>query len=72
MVITTAAGPVGTAAIYNADSNKSPSRGASKGDQGIGLTKGISPREQFVRWEHDVPVARAIAHVPGKLSRRIQ
>ena len=67
VVTTTAAGPVGTAAIYNADADKTPSRGASKEDQGIGLTKGVSPREQFIRWEHDVPVAKAIAHVPGQL-----
>ncbi|KZT63320.1 hypothetical protein DAEQUDRAFT_815723 [Daedalea quercina L-15889] len=62
---TSSVGPVGTAAIYNADASKSPTFGTGREDRGIGLTKGVSPREQLVRWETKVPVAHAIAHVPG-------
>lgn len=30
------------------------------------MTKGVSPREQFLRWD-EIPETKAIAHVPGKL-----
>jgi len=62
---TTSAGPVGTAAIYNVDSSKGSSRADGKVDRGIGVTKGVSPRQQLVRWEEKVPAAKAVAHVPG-------
>ncbi|TFY65221.1 hypothetical protein EVJ58_g2103 [Rhodofomes roseus] len=62
---TTAAGPVGTAAIYNAEAGKGPGRGAGNAHGGIGVSNGVSPRQQLVRWENEVPIARAVTHVPG-------
>ncbi|KAH9919805.1 uncharacterized protein B0H18DRAFT_1026300 [Fomitopsis serialis] len=47
------------------EEGKGSSRADGKVDRGIGVTKGVSPRQQLVRWEEKVPVARAVAHVPG-------
>lgn len=48
-------------AVYNADYT----RRAGREDRGVGVTKGVSPREQFLRWQ-EIPETKVIAHVPGE------
>ncbi|KAL6302988.1 hypothetical protein BKA93DRAFT_364114 [Sparassis latifolia] len=56
---------LGDAAIYGGASGRKASRSAGKEDWGVGVNKGVSVHEQFVRWGPDVPVTKALAHVPG-------
>ncbi|KAF9805454.1 hypothetical protein IEO21_09047 [Rhodonia placenta] len=56
---------VSGAAIYNVESGSTVGRDAGKDDRGVGVTKGVSPSDQFLRWEDQVPRASALVHVPG-------
>ncbi|EMD35587.1 hypothetical protein CERSUDRAFT_116315 [Gelatoporia subvermispora B] len=52
------------AAIYNVGS-RSASRSAGKEDKGVSLKSGVTPKEQFLRWEEGPPETKAVVHVPG-------
>ncbi|KZT03789.1 uncharacterized protein LAESUDRAFT_659053 [Laetiporus sulphureus 93-53] len=56
---------VGTAAVYNVETRRKASRSTGKDDKGVGLNEGVTVKEQLLRWEEEIPVARALAHVPG-------
>ncbi|CAL1699413.1 unnamed protein product [Somion occarium] len=51
--------------IYKAGAGKTASRSATREAIGVGLTKGVSIGEQFVRWGERIPETRALVHVPG-------
>ncbi|KAL4248526.1 hypothetical protein ABKN59_007826 [Abortiporus biennis] len=53
--------------IYNPDGMKKASRSATRYQPGVGVKKGVTVHEQFVRWTEDIdiPETTAIAHVPG-------
>lgn len=58
-------GPNVFGAIYNAGMNKAVGRSAAKEDRGVSVDIGITPHDQFVNWGNDVPLTKAIVHVPG-------
>ncbi|CCL99592.1 uncharacterized protein FIBRA_01610 [Fibroporia radiculosa] len=55
---------IGNTTVYNIDSGAA-GRSAGMDDRGIGLSNGVAAHTQFLRWGGDVPVSRAVAHVPG-------
>ncbi len=54
--------------IYNPTGGRGISRSATREAVGVGVTKGVTVKEQFLRWGSEVPETVALAHVPGTLN----
>lgn len=54
--------------IYNPSGGIGVGRSAMKVDVGVGLTNGVTVKDQFIRWGSGIPETIAVAHVPGMFS----